>query len=89
MSVSVDGVVATPKDAGALDSVGEDQALKQLKLEWRGDVGTHIMGRTTYEKMASHWPYSGSIDLHLARAQAFANGAVLHVYDGARGRSAG
>jgi dihydrofolate reductase len=23
------------------------------------EVGTHIMGRVTYEQMAGHWPYNG------------------------------
>lgn len=58
MSVSVDGVAATPKDARDLSPDGEDPALKQLKLEWLGRAGTHIMGRTTYQEMAGHWPYS-------------------------------
>jgi dihydrofolate reductase len=56
MSVSVDGFVAGPHGhAGAL---GEPDALKRWKLERARQAGTHIMGRVTYEEMATHWPTS-------------------------------
>lgn len=52
MTISIDGVA----------SVGgrnrEDRELKAQKLEWLGQAGCHIMGRTTYQEMSSHWPYS-------------------------------
>jgi dihydrofolate reductase len=58
MSISVDGVVAAPKAAGGVSSVPEDPELKRLKLDWLGQAGCHIMGRTAYLEMAAHWPYS-------------------------------
>lgn len=36
----------------------EDPALKQVKLDWMRQVGTHAMGRVTYQEMAEHWPTS-------------------------------
>jgi dihydrofolate reductase len=30
----------------------------RIKLEWLGQAGCHIMGRTTYVEMAAHWPHS-------------------------------
>ena len=58
MSLSIDGVAAGPKNAGGLSPVPEDPQLQELKLGWLRQAGLHIMGRTTYEEMASHWPYS-------------------------------
>ncbi len=58
MSISLDGVVAAPKEAGGLSPVREDPELKRLKLDWLGQAGCHIMGRTTYLEMAAHWPHS-------------------------------
>ena len=58
MSISVDGFVAPEKGAPDHRSAPEDPALKQLKLDWLRDTGTHAMGRVTYEQMAEHWPYS-------------------------------
>jgi dihydrofolate reductase len=58
MSMSIDGVVVAPNDAKGLSPVREDPELKALKLDWLGQAGCHIMGRTTYEEMASHWPHS-------------------------------
>jgi dihydrofolate reductase len=58
MSISIDGVAATPNLAGGLSPVREDAQLKRLKLDWLGQAGCHIMGRTTYLEMAGHWPYS-------------------------------
>jgi dihydrofolate reductase len=34
----------------------EDPALTQWKVASVQEVGTHIMGRVTYEEMAAHWP---------------------------------
>jgi dihydrofolate reductase len=59
MSMSLDGVVAAPKEAGGLSPVVEDPELKRLKLDWLGHAGCHIMGRNTYLEMAAHWPHSG------------------------------
>jgi dihydrofolate reductase len=58
MSISIDGVVAAPNDPKGLSPAREDPELKALKLEWLSHAGCHIMGRTTYEEMARHWPYS-------------------------------
>jgi dihydrofolate reductase len=60
MSISLDGVVAAPKEAGGLSPVPEDRELKRLKLDWLAQTGCHIMGRTTYVEMAGHWPHSDS-----------------------------
>ena len=58
MSISIDGVVAAPNDPKGLSPAREDPELKALKLQWLSQTGCHIMGRTTYEQMAQHWPYS-------------------------------
>jgi dihydrofolate reductase len=58
MSVSVDGFVAPAKGAPDHRSAPEDPVLKERKLDWMRQVGTHAMGRVTYEEMAGHWPYS-------------------------------
>jgi dihydrofolate reductase len=58
MSISVDGFVASAKGAADHRSAPEDPALKQRKLDWLRDTGTHAMGRVTYQQMAEHWPYS-------------------------------
>jgi dihydrofolate reductase len=58
MSVSVDGFVAPRKGAPDHRSAPEDPALKQRKLDWMRDAGTHAMGCVTYQEMAGHWPYS-------------------------------
>jgi|SRR5579872_577190 len=56
MSVSVDGFVAGPhRHPGGL---AEPEQLKRWKLDRIRRAGTHIMGRVTYEEMASHWPAS-------------------------------
>jgi dihydrofolate reductase len=58
MSMSIDGMAAAPKNAGGLSPVPEDPEIQALKLQWLGQAGCHIMGRTTYEEMRQHWPYS-------------------------------
>jgi hypothetical protein len=35
-----------------------DQECAPWKIESLRQIGTHIMGRTTYNAMAAHWPYS-------------------------------
>jgi dihydrofolate reductase len=56
MSVSVDGFVSGPH--GHAGDFPEPDELKRWKLERIRQAGTHIMGRVTYEEMASHWPTS-------------------------------
>jgi dihydrofolate reductase len=58
MSVSLDGFVAPAKGAPDHRSLPEDPTLKTIKLGWLREVGTHAMGRVTYNEMASHWPHS-------------------------------
>jgi dihydrofolate reductase len=56
MSVSVDGFVVGPHvHAGEFP---EPDRLKRWKLDRIRRAGTHIMGRVTYEEMASYWPTS-------------------------------
>jgi dihydrofolate reductase len=56
MSISVDGFVKGPElHAGAFT---EPDELKRWKLNRTSAAGTHIMGRVTYEEMASYWPTS-------------------------------
>ena len=56
MTASIDGYVAAPHGhAGVLP---EPDELKQWKLDRIRRAGTHIMGRVTYEEMASFWPTS-------------------------------
>lgn len=56
MSMSIDGFVAGPH--GHAGASAEPDELKRWKLDRIGRAGTHIMGRTTYEQMASFWPTS-------------------------------
>jgi dihydrofolate reductase len=58
MSMSLDGVVVAPQVSGGLSREPEDPELERLKLDWLGQAGCHIMGRTTYLEMAAHWPHS-------------------------------
>jgi len=56
MTASIDGYVAAPHGhAGVLP---EPDELTQWKLDRIRPAGTHIMGRVTYEEMASFWPTS-------------------------------
>jgi dihydrofolate reductase len=57
-TISVDGFVAPAPGAPDHRSAPEDPAAKRTKLEWLGRAGTHVMGRVTYQEMASHWPRS-------------------------------
>lgn len=56
MSASVDGYVVSPH--GHAGAGPEPAELKQWKLDRIREAGTHIMGRVTYEQMASAWPTS-------------------------------
>jgi dihydrofolate reductase len=60
MGLSVDGIVAGgPQGASQAGADHEDEAAVRWKVESLHQVGTHIMGRVTYEEMAAHWPYNG------------------------------
>jgi dihydrofolate reductase len=58
ISMSLDGFVAPAKGAPDHRALPEDPALKRIKLDWLDEIGTHAMGRVTYEEMATHWPSS-------------------------------
>jgi dihydrofolate reductase len=67
MGISLDGYVAVPSGTGLTpvmeDERGlppEDPELTRAKLDWVWQAGAHIMGRVTYEEMASYWPSSTS-----------------------------
>jgi dihydrofolate reductase len=57
MSMSLDGHVESDRQhPGALP---EDDELVQWRLDWmKSAAGAHLMGRATYEEMASFWPQS-------------------------------
>ena len=56
MTASIDGFVVGPKGHAGL--VPEPAELQRWKLNRIRRAGTHIMGRVTYEEMASFWPTS-------------------------------
>jgi dihydrofolate reductase len=56
MGVTVDGYVAGPGGEGDWRLPPEDPDVREWKLASLRQVGTHIMGRVTYEQMAAHWP---------------------------------
>jgi dihydrofolate reductase len=58
MGVSLDGYVAAPGGDLSWGLPPEDEAVTAWKLDAVRRVGTHIMGRVTYEAMAAHWPTS-------------------------------
>jgi dihydrofolate reductase len=57
MTASIDGYVAAP-DGTPVGANSEPAELKRWKLERIRHAGVHIMGRVTYEGMASYWPSS-------------------------------
>jgi dihydrofolate reductase len=57
MGVTLDGYVAGQGDWGLPPEHPDVQAWKVASLE---RVGTHIMGRVTYQEMASYWPNATS-----------------------------
>jgi dihydrofolate reductase len=60
MGISLDGIVAGgPQGGGNPGLPDEIEAVRAWKLESLHQVGTHIMGRVTYEEMAAHWPSHG------------------------------
>lgn len=55
--MTIDGFVASDRGhPGA--AVPEDAELTEWKLERVSNAGAHLMGRVTYEEMASFWPTS-------------------------------
>jgi dihydrofolate reductase len=56
MTASLDGYVVAPK--GHAGGLPEPKELQRWKLDRICRAGTHIMGRVTYEEMASAWPTS-------------------------------
>ena len=60
MSVSIDGYVATIDGKHDWGYQGEDSARKKWKLDALWGAGAHLMGRQTYEDMATVWPDSSS-----------------------------
>jgi dihydrofolate reductase len=64
MGLSVDGIVSGgPEGTSQAGASQEDEAVGRWKVESLRQVGTHIMGRVTYEQMASHWPYNGRLSM--------------------------
>src|ERR1044072_5188245 len=60
MGVSIDGFVARPDGAHDWGTPPEDDALREHKVALLSSVGAHLMGRRTYEDMATVWPSSTS-----------------------------
>jgi dihydrofolate reductase len=64
MGISLDGFVAVPSGDGltpVMESGGlpaEDPELTKTKIDLIWQAGAHLMGRTTYQEMASYWPES-------------------------------
>src|SRR6266480_2705680 len=56
MGVTVDGCVAGPGGEGDWGLPAEHPDVRAWKVASLRQVGTHIMGRVTYEQMAAHWP---------------------------------
>jgi dihydrofolate reductase len=57
MSMTLDGFVEGERGhPGA--AVSEGAELKKWKLDRISHAGAHLMGRVTYQQMASHWPSS-------------------------------
>jgi len=57
MGMSVDGYVASDREHPGV-SVPEDAELVRWKLDRVAKAGAHLMGRVTYQEMASYWPRS-------------------------------
>ncbi len=57
MGMTIDGYVSSDRVHPG-GSVPEDRELVEWKLARVSAAGTHVMGRVTYEEMASYWPHS-------------------------------
>ena len=57
MTASIDGYVQAPSGL-ATGATAEPPELKRWKLDRIRSAGTHIMGRVTYEQIATAWPTS-------------------------------
>ena len=58
--ISIDGYVAALDGSHPWDDGGGDEAVKRWILDSVSAAGAHLMGRVTYEEMASFWPSSKS-----------------------------
>jgi dihydrofolate reductase len=58
MAVTLDGYVAGAGGEGDWGLPAEHPDVHAWKVSSLRQVGTHIMGRVTYEQMAAHWPNS-------------------------------
>jgi dihydrofolate reductase len=58
--ISIDGYVAALDRSHPWGVEGDDDRIKPRILDWVWNAGAHLMGRVTYEEMASHWPTSTS-----------------------------
>ena len=56
MGVTLDGYVAGTGGAGDWGLPAEHPGVQAWKVASLRKVGTHIMGRVTYEQMAGYWP---------------------------------
>ena len=56
MGVTLDGYVAGSGGEGDWGLPPEHPDVRAWKVASLGQVGSHIMGRVTYEQMATHWP---------------------------------
>jgi dihydrofolate reductase len=56
MGVTVDGYVAGLGGEGDWGLPAEHPDVRAWKVASLRQVGTHIMGRVTYDQMAAHWP---------------------------------
>jgi len=56
MGVTLDGYVAGRGGEGDWGLPAEHPDVRAWKVESLRQVGTHIMGRVTYEEMAGYWP---------------------------------
>jgi dihydrofolate reductase len=59
-SVSIDGYVAALDKSHPWGVEGQDEDIKRWILDSVSAAGAHVMGRVTYEEMASVWPTSTS-----------------------------
>ena len=56
MSMSLDGLVASDREHPGVAVA--DPEVKQWKLDRISKAGAHLMGRVSYQEMASYWPSS-------------------------------